>query len=172
MTIMKAFLLFASMALLNACKSPPPKELTRLSTSGIAGSYFTLGSTKDEVISLHGPPTSITSFTDSSKEWWRYFDWGTYVRFTGGRVVSWEITNFRNPPLKAFIGTSSNATTIAQGSSLDDVVAAMGIPTSIQVMGSELTWIDYGKSRVEMRHGVVTGWDDEAHVLKLGAMTH
>jgi outer membrane protein assembly factor BamE (lipoprotein component of BamABCDE complex) len=166
---MKAILLFVTLALLNSCAHSPAKhtqKITRLETKPIEGGFFTLGSTKNQVIALHGSPDKIDTFKDGA-EWWRYRV-GSYVYFKHGAVVGWEFTDLSQPPPKAYLGTGSNAETIAQGSTLDDVVAAMGTPTAFQVMGSGVTWVNYGDSRIHMREGRVISWDDRDQVLTLG----
>lgn len=165
---MKAILLSFALVLLSSCASPPPKKLIRLDTNPINGAYFTLGSGKNDVIALHGSPDKIDAFEDGS-EWWRYRV-GSYVYFKHSVVVGWKFNDLSQPPPKAYLGTKSNAEAIAQGSTLDDVVAAMGTPTALQVMGSGVTWVDYGDSRINMCSGVVIGWDDRARVLKIGTL--
>ncbi len=56
-----------------------------------AGDYFTVGSTKDEVLAVQGSPTK---FTDSTLTYGL-----SHVSFRGGRVSSWEDSGY--PKLKA-----------------------------------------------------------------------
>ena len=62
-----------------------------VSSSLPSRSYFTVGSTKDEVLAVQGTPTKFTEY-----QW----DYGlSEVYFRDGRVVSWKV--FPGSPLKA-----------------------------------------------------------------------
>ena len=111
--------------------------------------YFTVGSTKDEVVAIQGTPTS---FSESK------FDYGaSRVHFRNGRVSSWDNNTILNP-LKAKMvpapGTR-NRGYFTTGSTKDEVIAIQGTPTSF----SENKF-DYGASRVHFRNGRVSSWDN------------
>ena len=58
--------------------------------------YYTIGSTKDEVLSIQGTPTSL-DFMGSSERW--YYG-STYVSFENGKVESWSDSSGRKLKVK------------------------------------------------------------------------
>lgn len=115
--------------------------------------YFTLGSTKDEVIAVQGKPSSIV------KESWFYG--GSKVDFQGDTVVSYNnrqrILHVRLEPK-----FPTNKKYFSVGLTKDEVVAVQGTPTNI--VGSY--WY-YGSSKVEFKNGVVVAFNDSKRVLKV-----
>jgi hypothetical protein len=116
--------------------------------------FFTVGSTKDQVIDAQGTPDS---FTETS------FTYGTSkVYFVDGRVKSWRIhkqpLNAKLLP-KSDIGSPSNFTV---GSSKDEVLAAQGTPDAFT--DSEF---HYGTSRVFFDNDRVTSWDSRHPTLRV-----
>lgn len=109
--------------------------------------YFTVGSTKDQVIHAQGTPDS---FTETS------FTYGTSkVYFANGKVKSWRVMypalNARLLP-KASVGKRAHFTV---GSTKDEVLAAQGTPDAFTD-----TEFSYGTSRVYFKNGRVHSWHD------------
>ena len=124
-----------------------PLKVRLLPSSNIARQeYFTLGSTKDDVLAIQGTPTEV-----SEDE----FEYGfSKVHFSHGVVSSWS--NSRKDPLKVRLLPSANITRqeyFTVGSTKDDVLAIQGTPTEISEDEFE-----YGSSQVYFSHGVVTSW--------------
>ena len=109
--------------------------------------YFTVGSTKDEVLAVQGTPTEFSEDV---------FHYGSSkVYFRSGVVESWDVWPLN--PLKVRLLPS--ATTAGQGyftfgSTKDEVLAVQGTPTKF----SE-NFFYYGTSKVYFRNGVVESWD-------------
>ena len=110
----------------------PPKP-----GKGVGNSFFTVGSTKSEVIAVQGTP-------DSSTE--NRFSYGSStVYFEDGRVKRWHNSFLR--PLKA-------KTYFIVGSTKSEVIAVQGTPDS-----STETHFSYGLSTVYFRDSRVTSWN-------------
>jgi hypothetical protein len=107
--------------------------------------YFTVGSTKDQVIHAQGTPDS---FTETS------FTYGTSkVYFENGKVKSWHV---RYTPLNVRLQPKSNVgerTHFTVGSTRDEVLAAQGTPDAFTD-----TEFSYGTSRVYFDKGRVQSW--------------
>lgn len=114
--------------------------------------FITIGSTKEDVKKIMGAPDSLMDFT-----------WGyglSNIEFYGDKVIGWY--NIDNN-LKISLGSKKkNASLITLGSSQQDVVYAMGTPTSM--MGN--SW-GYGLSSIEFYSGKVIGWYDIDNNLKV-----
>ena len=108
--------------------------------------YFTVGSTKGEVVAIQGTPDSFSETR---------FDYGfSTVYFHNGRVTSWS--NSQLNPLRAKLkATPTNKTYFTVGSTKGEVVAIQGTPDSF----SE-TRFDYGFSTVYFHNGRVTSWSN------------
>jgi curved DNA-binding protein CbpA len=113
---------------------------------------FTLGSTSQEVITAMGTPSSI------SYDRWSYDN--SSVTFENRKVVGWsDISN----NLKVSIGKKDpNATPFTLGSTAQEVIAAMGTPSSI----SYDRW-SYDNSSVTFENRKVVGWSDISNNLKV-----
>jgi hypothetical protein len=115
--------------------------------------FFTLGSTKDDVLAIQGSPTS---FPDSLF----HYDYST-VQFRDDKVVSW---NSSYPPLKAKLlpkQPAAGGDFFTIGSTRDDVLAIQGSPTSFT---DSLFHYDY--STVQFRDGKVVSWNSSYPPLK------
>lgn len=110
--------------------------------------YFTVGSTLGEVYDAQGKP-------DRTEEGiWHYGE--SKVFFTDGKVVKWNESASRllNTTMSvSVVGTKIEFRTFTYGSSKDEVLSAMGMPTII----SKEEWL-YGVSRVNFKDGKVIGW--------------
>jgi outer membrane protein assembly factor BamE (lipoprotein component of BamABCDE complex) len=111
--------------------------------------YFTIGSTKDEVLAIQGPPSL------ASEHVWEYG--GSRVYFRNGRVTHWDV--WSNSPLKAQLRptTATNTTRgyFTVGSTKDEVLAIQGTPTRF----TNRVW-EYGLSRVYFDDDRVTRWEE------------
>lgn len=110
--------------------------------------YFTVGSTKDEVLAAQGTPAE---FSESS---WKYGS--STVYFLSGRVTSWNILS--DSPLKAEMLPSGPGPYrlgyFTVGSTKDEVLAAQGTPSEL----GESSW-KYGSSTVYFHDGKVSSWN-------------
>ena len=117
--------------------------------------YYSLGSTKDEVLAIQGTPTSLNQF--GSSETWHY---GTaLVEFKNGVVVSWSDVLGNTLKVKIEPKNSYTHDFYTKGSTKDEVLAIQGTPTSLNRFGSSETW-HYGAALVEFKNGVVVSWSD------------
>jgi outer membrane protein assembly factor BamE (lipoprotein component of BamABCDE complex) len=136
-----------------------PLKVRLLFSANIARKeYFTVGSTKDDVLAIQGTPTDV-----SEDE----FGYGfSKVYFSHGVVHTWH--NSRVNPLKVRLLPSANMARpeyFTVGSTKDDVLAVQGTPTEFSEDKFE-----YGFSIVYFSHGVVSSWDySEANPLKVRA---
>jgi type IV secretory pathway protease TraF len=127
------------MALKKAGDSIPPMQATSTKE------FFTVGSTKEDVLAIHGEPTR---FSDT------YFQYGrSMVWFDGGRVSNWTIDDIK---LKARYWTTIGAQPkeyFTVGSTKEDVLAIHGEPTRFSD-----TYLQYGRSMVWFDGGRVSNW--------------
>ena len=106
--------------------------------------YFTVGSTKEEVVAIQGTPDSFSE---------TYFRYGySNVHFKDGRVTDWD--NSTVNPLKVKLTVASiNNGYFTVGSTKEEVIAIQGTPD----LFSE-TYFGYGYSNIYFKDGRVTGW--------------
>jgi curved DNA-binding protein CbpA len=109
--------------------------------------YFTVGSTRDEIVSIHGTPDH---FGEDGREV-RYGN--SRITFERGRVVNWHQS--QENPLNARLlpGARATTTSFTLRSTKDEVVAAQGSPDSFND-----NTLHYGYSTVSFRDGRVIGW--------------
>jgi TPR repeat protein len=116
-------------------------------TNLIPREYFTVGSTREDVLALHGEPTT---FSDS------YLTYGmSMVMFQDGKVVNW---NNMDVKLKAKYLTATNLVAkeyFTVGSTKDDVLAIQGEPTTFSD-----SYLTYGMSMVMFQDGKVVNWNN------------
>jgi len=132
----------------------PRLKIRMVAAPNLGGrTFFTVGSTKDQVIDAQGTPDS---FTETS------FTYGTSkVYFAGGRVKSWRV---HSDPLNVKLMPRSEVgspTHFTVGSSKDEVLAAQGTPDSFTE--SEFA---YGSSRVFFDNDRVSSWDSKHPTLR------
>ena len=117
----------------------------------VAAGYFTIGSTRDEVLAVQGSPSQPGRFE------WRYG--ASSVKFEDDRVASW--TEYAGFPLKAKLvpapGTQVAGGHFTIGSTKDEVLAVQGSPS--QPGRSE--W-RYGASSVKFENDRVASWTEYA----------
>jgi outer membrane protein assembly factor BamE (lipoprotein component of BamABCDE complex) len=124
---------------------------------------FAIGSTKDEVRTIQGTPTSVHkgAFTET---WWYG---SSYVEFDqSGRVTSYSSAggNLRIRVAPKILITSDHFTI---GSLKDEVLSVQGTPTSIRKGAYTETWW-YGSSYVEFDQlGRVRGYSNTARNLRV-----
>jgi len=129
--------------LLQARREPPPTPPARPAAE--PGS-FTVGSSRDEVLSAQGVPTQV-----SENAWWYGL---SKVFFEDGRVVGWFA--FRSDPLNARMWIPQDTRSpgyFTLGSTPNEVLAAQGTPSGL----SERVWY-YGRSRIYFDEGRVVNW--------------
>jgi curved DNA-binding protein CbpA len=127
--------------------------------------YFTLGSTKNEVMAIQGTPRHVV-FMDGGKEVWNY-NAQDRVEFNTalGRVQAYS--NFSGN-LRVCLVPGPNVTSygfFTAGSHKDEVVRLQGTPRSISVdrtLANE-KWRYFREGTVEFScsTGRVTGWEDD-----------
>jgi outer membrane protein assembly factor BamE (lipoprotein component of BamABCDE complex) len=130
----------------NVAPSVAP-DRTRLAPTG----YFTVGSTKDEVLAVQGTPTRLSDY-----------QWGyglSHVSFQNGRVIGWYVSPVNGLRVKMLPDSEIEASAarargyFTAGSSRDEVLAVQGTPTSF----SDVQWV-YGLSHVSFQNGRVVSW--------------
>jgi hypothetical protein len=116
-------------------------------TNLVPKEYFTVGSTKDEVLAIEGEPTT---FSDT------YLTYGmSMVMFQDGMVVNWNNADVK---LKAKYLTATNLVPkeyFTVGSTRDEVLAIEGEPTTFSD-----TYLTYGMSMVMFQDGKVANWNN------------
>jgi outer membrane protein assembly factor BamE (lipoprotein component of BamABCDE complex) len=121
------------------------------------GSTFSLGSTKETVISAMGTPTTIYDYLNS----WVY-GYSSIDFDINDRVVGWD--NSENN-LNVSLGNAKGGVLISLGSTKETVIAAMGTPTTIYA--SLNSWV-YGYSSIDFNdNNRVVGWDNSDNNLKI-----
>ena len=150
-----------------------PASNKTLGSNTLLDGYFTLGSTKEEVLNVNGTPSRITETSYNNSQTWHYkngyFD--SKVTFnSNGIVTSWDdIADV----LKVTIGTKVINATFTLGSTKDDVIKANGTPSRITETSynNSQTWYyknGYFDSKVTFNvDGKVISWDDMANVLNI-----
>jgi hypothetical protein len=115
--------------------------------SGHRPSFFSLGSSQDEVLQAQGTPTRV----DSTKWYYGFSE----INFKDGRVIGFN--NFFNNLMIKMEPTKATAGTVAKGfftigSSQDEVLAIQGTPSGIQAntWSYQLSdvWFQDGKVRI------------------------
>ena len=126
----------------------PAPSAPELQRSSIPAGYFTVGSTKDEVLAAQGTPSELNNTV------WKYGS--SSVFFQGDRVTRWDV--WPGSPLKVRLLPSGGTTTRREyftvGSTKDEVLAAQGTPSEL----GETVW-KYGSSSVYFRAGLAIKWD-------------
>ena len=119
-----------------------------------AKNYFTVGSTKDEVLAVQGTPDSLTDSSFSYKY--------ATVHFQDGKVSSWSniggILKVQLSPASAVAANSR----FTMGSTKDEVLAVQGTPDSLTE--SSFT---YGYATVRFQRGKVSSWSNIGGTLKV-----
>ena len=121
----------------------------------IPPTFFTLGSTKDEVLLVQGTPAHWSKFSDNN---WNYVT-STVMFDADGSVEGW---NNSSQNLRLQVVVASTQGTFGSGSTKDEVLAVQGNPSKID----DDRW-HYGSSYVEFDYdGRVREWGNGG-ILKL-----
>ncbi|HZD59991.1 MAG TPA: serine/threonine-protein kinase [Anaerolineae bacterium] len=132
-------------------------------TTNKPNGYFTIGSTKEEVLAVHGEPDNITK-ADGGQETWDYGK--STVTFSDGKVV--EYYNYAGDLSVRLTSKESEEKHryFTIGSKKGEVVAAQGTPDCItRLLGQEL-W-GYGDSSVTFSGKKVVSCDNSGHNLRV-----
>jgi hypothetical protein len=124
--------------------------------------YVTVGLTKDEVMTVMGPPLSLTAATLT------YHNAVFYLR--KGVVAGWSVDPVLIP-LRVKLWPQGHfdprLTTFTVGSTKNEVIAVQGTPTTL----SE-NKLAYGSSEVFLEGGRVIGWNDNHASQRLRIASH
>jgi outer membrane protein assembly factor BamE (lipoprotein component of BamABCDE complex) len=113
-------------------------------------SLFSMGSSKETVITAMGTPTTIYASLNS----WIY-DYSSIDFDINDHVIGWD--NSSNN-LNVSLGSEKSGSYFSIGSTKEEVIAAMGTPTTIYAALN--SWV-YGNSSVDFdSNGHVVGWDN------------
>jgi hypothetical protein len=137
-------------------RGPEPGSVSSPRAPGVgtadASSYFTIGSTRQDVLRIQGTPSRITDGT------WHYGR--SKVFFENGRVSGWKESpgdrlsvNLPQEQAPARPDATTRNIHFSIGSTKAEVLAAQGEP----IIKTDTLW-DYGVSKVYFRKGRVTGW--------------
>lgn len=121
-----------------AAAAPPRPDPPRRET-------FSLGSTKDDVMAVMGPPREI-----SDNRWWYG---SSYVDFRNGRVVNFYNSIHGELKVKMQGAPGKRPAYLTKGLSKDEVLHLQGTPTHL----AENRWY-YGSSYVDFREGRVADY--------------
>jgi outer membrane protein assembly factor BamE (lipoprotein component of BamABCDE complex) len=111
-------------------------------------SYFTVGSTKQDVIRVQGTPSAFSEGV---------FDYGlSKVYFREGRVTTWEASplNRLNARLNPEHPVPASENSYTVGSTKDEVLAVQGTPTQFSH-----DVLEYGLSKVFLKDDRVVTWE-------------
>jgi hypothetical protein len=131
-----------------------------------AQSYFTLGSTFNEVRQVQGTPDDITHYSASGYERWEYGRSSIKISTSNGKVIEWD--NKGNLRVRLFPGSrTTNNNYFSQGSHRDDVIRLQGTPDEIsRYSASGYERWEYGRSSVKIstRIDKVLEWDNKGNL--------
>ena len=130
-----------------------------------AMSYFTRGSSQDEVLVVQGTPTKINVWEILDEEVWYYGSSRVTFSLPGGKVTEWSNTG--NLKVRMVPAEFYQIDFFTRGSSQDEVLVVQGTPTKINVWEilDEEVWY-YGSSRVtfSLPGGKVTEWSNTGNL--------
>ena len=112
-------------------------------------SYFTIGSTRDQVVAVEGTPDH---YDDGGREL-RYGE--SRVTFQRGRVVSWHMNPSGSLKARLLPQYPSNSEVFTLGSSRDIVLSVQGTPDHFSDKS-----FHYGHSMVHFANDRVSGWNE------------
>ena len=118
----------------------------KLASMSAGRTHFTVGSTKEEVTSIQGTPTSFSE---------THFSYGaSVVYFKGDRVTRWYNSSL-NPLKVKLASTSTGKSYFTVGSTHEEVIAIQGTPTTFTE-----TRFTYGHSVIYFENDQVTHWEN------------
>jgi len=128
-------------------KSTEINEPAKIDRPRVPVGYFTVGSTKDDVLDIQGTPSSFSEYS------WHFGL--SRVDFQNGKVTSWYNSPLDPLEVKMLPNASASASAgyFTVGSTKDEVLLTQGTPTSF----GEYSW-HFGLSRVDFQNGKVTSW--------------
>ncbi len=158
--------------------TPPSQTFSNISENQTRGftatknnTYFTLGSTMDEVRSVQGAPKSINNY--SSYTIWSYGPYSlTTVKFSNdtNSVIAYD--NYDNI-LNVFMGSAIEGSVFTIGSTQSEVLAAQGTPKSINNYSSYTIWGygSYSLTTVKFSNdtNLVIEYSDYDNILNIGS---
>ena len=136
--------------------APTPRRNLVTKPSAIPASrheYFTVGSTKDEVIAVQGDPDQAT------ERRWSYR--GSIVEFHNGLVSTWENKSYGDKlrvRMEPSSPVESNMTYFTVGSTKDVVLAVQGTPDEF----TDTRW-SYGGNVIRFHNGQVVSWQARSY---------
>ena len=128
---------------------------------------ITSGSSVEEVVAIVGEPVSVSKFSKNDEYWWQFSDSTIYISPDGRLVTSWTYSGpLRGSRFKELASITARAGSdrtadISIGSTVDQVVAAMGEPDAVSHWGhEEESWWQYhdGTVYISPASGRVTSW--------------
>lgn len=127
-----------------------------------AQSYFTVGSTSDEVRKVQGTPDEVNRY--SSYEIWDYGYSSVKLSSKSRKVLAWD--NRGNLLVKLYPGYNVTSNhTFSQGSHKDDVLRLQGTPDEISQYSSYEIWdYDYSSIKISTRSENVLAWDNRGNL--------
>lgn len=129
-------------------------------------SFWTLGSSREEVFRVQGTPTQISQFETTGREVLYYGS--SSVELQDGSVT--EYNNLENN-LRVFIEAPSTQDADSfwgLGSNREEVFRVQGTPTQVvqyDTLCKEV--LHYGSSTVELRRGIVDGYHNLGNILRV-----
>ena len=117
--------------------------------------YFSLGSSMDDVRSVQGAPTAINSYKSLNQIIWSYGSSSVTFSYDNGIVTEYSESPL-GQDLKVYMGNKVNGSTFTTGSSQKEVIAAQGTPTGVTVYQSldEIIWY-FGSSSVTFSYNIL-----------------
>jgi outer membrane protein assembly factor BamE (lipoprotein component of BamABCDE complex) len=141
-----------------------------LTGNALSQSYYSIGSSKAEVLRIQGKPTSVSKYTSLGEEVWDYGNSSVTI-LTGSQIVKEWSNRQGNLKVRMIAGPSiTSLSYYTDGSHKDDVIRLQGTPTSVSKYTSlgEQVW-DYGNSTVTILTGsqLVKEWSNRQGNLKV-----
>jgi outer membrane protein assembly factor BamE (lipoprotein component of BamABCDE complex) len=124
------------------------------------GTFFTIGSSKDEVLNIQGTPSSISEYGNTSN--WYYGS--SRIEFINNKVK--EFSNTGKLKIKLNPQNKTDGSFFTIGSSKDEVLNIQGTPSSISEYGNTSNWY-YGSSRIEFSKNMVKEYSNSSNNLKI-----
>ena len=131
-----------------------------LKTKPFSGDCFTIGSTQEEVLAIHGTP----DYQDDYTFWYS----ASRVSFNDNRVTGWY--SFHTRRLKVELLPNENTANrgyFTIGSTIDEVLTVQGTPDGYRIGTPDDSdrgrRFRYDLSEVYFRNGRVTEWDNSLH---------
>lgn len=134
-----------------------------------SNSYWTLGSTREELFKVQGTPSRVLRYDYSDKELLYYGN--STVDLSDGRVTGYSN---HDGNLRVFIPPSSGSDNTDEHWGLDsqreDIFRIQGTPTQVVLDNSVCTEeLYYGDSTIQLTNGFITGYDNLDNNLKVKA---